>query len=53
MATRATRNRFVGDADDELLDLRDNGLPCDDEPIPAGAHQGQNGHTKRRAYQVD
>jgi NAD(P)H-dependent FMN reductase len=37
----------------ELLDLRDWNLPNYDEPIPAGAHQYQNDHTKAWAEKVD
>ena len=42
------------DANDyELIDLRDYDLPNYDEPIPAGAHQYQNEHTKRWAEKID
>lgn len=45
--------RQRGDAEYELLDLRAFDLPNYDEPIPAGAHQYQNEHTKRWAEAVN
>ncbi|SPF02731.1 NADPH-dependent FMN reductase [Streptomyces sp. MA5143a] len=41
-----------GDADYELVDLRDHPLPHLDEPLPASSGQYQNEHTRRWAAEV-
>lgn len=45
--------RQRGDAEYELLDLREFDLPNYDEPLPAAMGQYQNEHTKRWAEAVD
>jgi NAD(P)H-dependent FMN reductase len=47
IASRRNDNEY------ELIDLRDYDLPNYDEPIPAGAHQYRNDHTKAWAEKVD
>lgn len=42
-----------GDANYELVDLEEVGLPLLDEPVPPAMHQYQNEHTKRWAERID